>query len=54
MGFIEHRITEDMATLLSRRYTRDEVEAALSDMHPCKSPGPDGLPALFYKKYWDL
>lgn len=54
VDFINERVTSDMVAQLSRPYTRLEVEAALSDMHPCKSPGLDGLLALFYKKYWDL
>lgn len=54
LGFIEHKITDAMEDILTRPYTCEDIEAALAEMHPCKSPGPDGLPALFYKKYWDL
>lgn len=54
VDFIDQRDSNDMADQLSRPFSRLEIEAALSDMHPCKSPGPDGFPALFYKKYWGL
>ena len=33
---------------------RDEIQAALAEMHPCKSSDPDGFPALFYKNYWSF
>lgn len=46
VGFIEEKISADMVDLLSRSYSHDEVEAALADMHPFKSPGPDGLYSL--------
>ena len=29
-----------------------EIRDAMFSMHSLKSPGPDGLPPLFYKKYW--
>lgn len=54
VDFINKRLSDDMVAHLARPYIRVEVEAALAEMHPCKSPGPDGMPALFYKKFWDL
>lgn len=29
-----------------------EIKSTIFDMFNQKAPGPDGLPALFYKKYW--
>lgn len=54
MDFIDSRVTNDMSSSLFRPYLRCEIESALAEMQPCKSPGPNGYPALFYKKYWDL
>jgi hypothetical protein len=35
-------------------YTGEEVVEAINQMHPLKAPGPDGLPALFFQKYWHI
>lgn len=37
---------------LSRPVSEEEVFNAIRSMHSDKSPGPDGFPASFYKKYW--
>lgn len=34
------------------RFTNQEVEDVIFQMHHLKSSGPDGLLALFYQKYW--
>jgi len=31
-----------------------EVHKALKQMHPKKSPSPDGMPPLFYQHFWSL
>lgn len=33
--------------------TQEEVWNTLKGMGSLKSPGPDGMPPIFYKKYWD-
>ena len=39
---------------LTRGFTKEEVVVALKQMHPTKSPGPDGMSALFFQKYWSI
>lgn len=35
-------------------FTTIEVEMTLKQMEALKAPGSDGLPALFFQKYWDI
>lgn len=37
---------------ISRVPNPQEIKDVIWDMHPLKAPGPDGLPGLFFKKYW--
>ena len=39
---------------LDRVFTRKEVVTALKQVHPTIAPGPDGMSALFYQKYWNI
>ena len=39
---------------LTHPYTADEVRLALFQMHPSKSPGPDGMSHFFFQKYWHI
>lgn len=41
-----------MGVDLSRDYTLEEIERALKQIHPTKVLGPDGMPPLFYQKFW--
>lgn len=39
---------------VDRTITNEEVKQVLFQMHPDKSPGPDGMTAAFYQKYWSI
>jgi hypothetical protein len=45
-------VTANMNSMLLLECTTEEVELALSQMHPLKSPSPDGFAACFYQKSW--
>uniref|UniRef100_A0A2N9GPX3 Reverse transcriptase zinc-binding domain-containing protein n=1 Tax=Fagus sylvatica TaxID=28930 RepID=A0A2N9GPX3_FAGSY len=51
-GLFTPCITELENTNLSRVPELSEIKEVVWDMHPMKAPGPDGLPGLFFKKYW--
>ena len=43
-----------MQQTLTSEYTADEIKAALFQMGPTKVPGPEGMNALFYQKFWHI
>ncbi|KAL5741976.1 hypothetical protein ACOSP7_028708 [Xanthoceras sorbifolium] len=52
LSCVEGKVSEEMNMGLSRVFTGDEVLRALKHMDPLKAPGPDGLPVLFFQKFW--
>ena len=47
-------VTDSMNEHLTQDFHADEVHQALKQMHPKKSPRPDGMPPLFYQHFWSL
>ncbi|XP_062013995.1 uncharacterized protein LOC133730414 [Rosa rugosa] len=51
---VHSRVPAELMDQLNQPFTSGEIEAALKSMNPTKSPGPDGLPAVFYQKFWGI
>ncbi|KAL0327086.1 UNVERIFIED_CONTAM: hypothetical protein Sangu_1786600 [Sesamum angustifolium] len=47
-------VTPSMAEELLLPYTEEEVSKALFQMASFKSPGPDGMPPIFFKSFWHI
>ncbi|XP_062088874.1 uncharacterized protein LOC133795438 [Humulus lupulus] len=51
---INRSISLDQREVMIQPIEDEEVKKALFQMHPDKSPGPDGMTPDFYQKYWDV
>ena len=47
-------MTDEMNSKLTRDFTKEEVVTTLKRIHPTKSPGSDGVSAIFFQKYWNI
>ena len=51
---VPRKVTQAMNESLNAPYTQQEVKVALFEMFPLKAPRPDGYPAHFFQRYWEL
>ncbi|KAL5552000.1 hypothetical protein UlMin_002176 [Ulmus minor] len=49
---IEPKITPQLNRQLERDFEAEDVRTAVFQMAPTKSPGADGMSAIFYQKFW--
>ncbi|KAL0444623.1 UNVERIFIED_CONTAM: putative mitochondrial protein [Sesamum latifolium] len=54
LDVIQPRVTDATNEELICPFLAEEVSFSLSQMFPYKSPGPDGLPPLFFQRYWKI
>ena len=47
-------VTADMNANLCSPFSEKEISDALFQIGPLKAPGPDGFPARFLQRNWDL
>ena len=48
------QVTREENNILSRPFSEKEIKDAIFQMERNKAPGPDGFPAEFYQKFWDI
>jgi len=51
---ISPRVTEEMNAILIKPFSQEEIWEALQSIGDLKAPGPDGIPSIFYKRFWSI
>ncbi|KAL5539506.1 hypothetical protein UlMin_045993 [Ulmus minor] len=51
---IETKITPQLNGQLEQAFEAEDVRTVVFQMAPTKSPGADGMSAIFYKKFWPI
>jgi hypothetical protein len=54
LSHIPSRVDASMNASLNAQYSKAKVKAALFQMFPTKAPGPNGFPAHFFQRHWEL
>ncbi|CAA0813521.1 Unknown protein, partial [Striga hermonthica] len=54
LQLIPHSVTSDMNLQLLKTVDEEEIKATLFSLHPEKTPGEDGMTALFYQSFWKI
>jgi hypothetical protein len=54
LNTVPRRVTPLMNEEITAPYCEEEVKTALFQMYPTKAPGPDGYPAHFFQRNWEL
>lgn len=54
MNALNGRIAEYMNMQLNEKFIKVEVYVVLQYMHPYKASGSDGMPPVFFSKYWKM
>lgn len=48
------RVTQNMNETLTKPFSASEISDALFQISPFKAPSPDGFPARFYQRNWEV
>ncbi|KAL5544814.1 hypothetical protein UlMin_008598 [Ulmus minor] len=51
---IERKVTPQLNEQLEQAFVAEDVKTAVFQMAPTKSPGADGMSAIFYQKFWPI
>jgi hypothetical protein len=54
LAMVRPTIIVEMNTMLTTEFTTEEIKGALDAIGDLKAPRPDGMTAVFFKKYWDV